>query len=1048
MKRLFFILLLFCAIPPSLIFAQEVQVSGVVTDASDGSPIIGATVLSSSKKGTATDLDGHYTIAVKKGEILKFSFLGKADKKVTVESNSRIDVALSDNNSVLDEVVVVGYGVQKKKLVTGATVQVSGDNLQKLSTTNAFTALQSQTPGVNIIQSSGQPGESFKVFVRGLGTNKSYAPLYVIDGVAGGDINNLNPADIESIDVLKDAAAAAIYGSRAANGIILVTTKQGKSGKIQIYLDSYYGVQNVYRMPSLLNAQQYMSIMDEVQFNEGLDAYNWKKILGSYYDSAQDGSWKGTNWLDAIRNKNAVVQNHTLNMVGGNDISRFSIGVGYTEQNGIFGSPVASKNERTTVRLNSDHVLLKAGTREVVKLGENLTYNYSVKSGIGIGSQYWNDISNMLRAIPIMPVRDSDGNYFDNSDKDEMGLNQYDSQVANPIADMVYERGYNTSKNHNLNINTYLQVEPISGLTLKSQFGYKMSANSYRSYKPEYDLSTTTKNTVSSVTQSGGLGWSFTWDNTLDYKFNMNEHHFDALVGQSLEKWGNGEGFGGTNGNLLFDGYKYAYLSNSQGVASGITSVTGSPWDKGGISSVFGRVNYDWKETYMLTLIFRADGSSNFAKGHRWGYFPSVSGGWVASNESFLNSTKSWLDFLKLRGSWGQNGNCNIDAFQYLATIAFGGASSYSFGNNKNSQTTGSYPDILPNTDVTWEVSQQTDLGLDARFLNSRLGLAFDWYNKLTKKLLIKPDQLASFGTNPSYKNTGDVQNRGLEIALNWNDRFGKDFTYGVNFNIAYNKNKVTKIGNQEGIVHGPENVLAQGTTEVSRIEVGRPMGYFWGYKTAGIFQNQADIEAWKAAGNGILQANVQPGDVKFVDANHDGYITSEDKTMIGDPYPHYNLGFSFNIGYKGFDLNVAAHGAFGQQIARNYRQTSRIDNYTTEVYGRWHGDGTSNKMPRLTSNTNINYMAISDLYIENGDYLKCQNITLGYDFKKLFPKMPLQQARLYFTAQNLFTITGYSGMDPEVGSDAGTGVPWASGIDIGYYPSPRTYLMGLNLKF
>lgn len=1031
----------------------EPTVRGTVKDAA-GEPLIGVSVtVKGSTNGTLTDIDGNYSLKTSNSNaVLVFSYIGFKTQELAAGGRTELSITMQEDQSVLDEVVVVGYGVQKKKLITGATVQVAGDNLTKLSTPSAFSALQSQTPGVNITASSGQPGESFKVYIRGVGTTGNSAPLYVIDGVAGGNIDNLNPADIESIDVLKDAASAAIYGARAANGVILVTTKQGKSGKVQVSYDGYYGVQNVYKMASVLNAQQYMQIMDEVNFNEGLDSYDWKKYLGDKYESVQNGTWKGTNWLEEMRNKNAPMQNHAINLTGGSDLSKFSMGVSYTSQEGVFGKPVQSQYERTSARLNSEHILLKGAGRDIIKIGENLTYSYTIRNGIGIGTQYWNDISSALRTAPIMPLYDNNGNYFDRAAKDALGLTAYDASMANPIADMVYERGNNTTKNHNLNMTAYLQIEPIKNLVFRSQFGYKMSSNSYRSYTPTYDLSATVANQTSRVSQNGGSGWSYTLDNTLNYKFALNAHHFDVLGGQSLEKSGMGETYGGVGGNLIFDGYKYAYLDNAQGLISGVTSVTGAPWDEGRLVSFFGRLNYDWNETYMATLIIRADGSSNFARGNRWGYFPSVSAGWVTTNEKFMESSRSWLDFLKLRASWGQNGNCNIPNFYYLATVSFDDTAAYSFGNNKDSQTTGGYANVLPNPDVSWETSEQLDLGIDARFLNSRLALTFDWYKKTTKDWLVQPQILGALGMGTSgapWINGGAVENKGIEIGLTWNDKIGSDFTYGINTNATFNKNKVTEIKNSEGIIHGAASVLAQGTPEMYRAEVGQPIGYFYGYKTSGIFQNQAEIDAWKAAGNGILQGNVQPGDVKFADLNHDGVIDDKDKTNIGNPHPDFTLGFSFNMGYKGFDLSVTTYGAFGHQIAKSYRKFSdgRHENYTTDVFERWHGEGTSNKYPRLTSGSNANYMNISDLYIENADYLKIQNITLGYDFKKLFPRMPLGQARLYFTAQNLFTITGYSGMDPEVGYGGGTD-SWASGVDVGYYPTPRTYLFGVNLKF
>ena len=1043
---------------------KQVTVTGTVADAKTGEPLIGVNVtVEGTTQGTITDVKGKYSLEVTtQNAMLIFSYIGYVTEKIAVGGQSNIDIKLVEDVKNLDEIIVVGYGVQKKKLVTGATVQVSGENLQKLSTTSAFTAIQSQSPGVNILPVSGQPGEGFKVTIRGIGTTGNSDPLYVIDGVAGGDLNSLNPSDIESLDVLKDAASAAIYGARAANGVVLVTTKKGKAGKIQVSYDGYYGIQNVYKMPPLLTAKEYMAVQDEINFNTGQALYDWKTILGPKYDDVMSGTWKGTNWLDEIRNVDAPTQNHSLNLTGGNDVSKFSMGVSYTGQEGIFGNPVASKYERTNVRLNSDHVILKGNGFDAIKFEENLNYSYVVKSGIAIGNQYSNNISTMLRGIPLMPEYNTDGKYFNLADMQAMGLTNLTPSWSNPIADMVYNNGYNSSKNHNLNASANIQLQPIKNLIFKSQFGYKMSASSYRSFQPAYEqLSTTDQRQVSNTTQNAGSGWSYTWENTLNYKFNLGNSHFDVLAGQSLEKWGMGEDLKVSNTNALFNDFQHAYIQNTQDVAAGSTvvrqpdNVSNGAWGQGALASFFGRINYDLKETYLLSLIMRADGSSNFAKGKRWGYFPSVSAGWVISNESFMKSGIGLIDFLKFRGSWGQNGNSNISNFQYLASVAFDQTAAYSFGNNKDVQLTGGYANILPNPDVTWETSDQTDFGLDSRFLRSRLSVTFDWYKKVTKNWLVKAPILASFGTGAPYVNGGDVRNQGYEIALGWNDHISKDFTYGINASVAYNKNKVIRIANSEHIIHGATNVLSQGTSEMFRAQEGYPIGYFYGYKTAGIFQNQADIDAWKAAGNGILQPNVQPGDVKFVDINHNGVINDSDKCQIGDPNPDYNLGLSLNLGYKGFDLNIAAHGAFGQQIAKSYRKfvDSNFDNYTTDVFQRWHGEGTSNKMPRLTSGNNANYQNISDIYIENGNYLKLQNITIGYDFKKLLPKLPFEQARLFVTAQNIYTFTKYSGMDPEIGSDAGansatTPYPWATGIDVGYYPSPRTFLLGLNLKF
>jgi len=1030
---------------------QNLSVSGVVTDSSDGSPLTGVSiVLKGTTNGTISDVNGKYSLSVPQGSTIIFSFIGMEKQEIQAKSNV-MNVSLQTDSKMLNEVVAIGYGTMKKKLITGATVQVKGDDLQKLSSTSVFTALQSQSPGVNITQSSGQPGESFKVVIRGMGTVNNFSPLYVIDGVAGGNLDGYNSSDIESVDVLKDGASCAIYGMNGANGVILVTTKQAKSGKIQVTYDGYMGYQNVYKMPSSLNAKQYMAVQDQINFNEGLAVNDWKTILGSNYDGVQNGTWNGTNWLDAIRNVNAPTHNHALNIVGGNDISKFSLGVSNTSQEGIFGSPVQSKYTRSTFRINSDHVILKSRSFDVIKIGETVNYNTSVKNGIGIGNQYWNDISDMLRAMPIMPNTDASGNYYSNIGTP---LTKFEPLMSNPIADMINQRGYNETNNYNLNASANIQIQPIKNLIFKSQFNYQISANSSRSFIPTYALSTSDQNLVSRATQSASSGWNYSIENTLNYNFNLNASHFDVLLGQSMSQSGMGQDMSATNGNLLFNDFEHAFLNNTQGIAAGVTTVSGKPWDEGATSSFFGRINYDYNETYLASIIMRADASSNFGDGNRWGYFPSVSGGWVVSNESFMESSKGWLDFLKLRASWGENGNSKIPPFQYQATVAFDATAAYSFGNVKDAQQTGGYPLLLPNPDIKWETSIQTDLGFDARLFNSHLSIAFDYYDKFTKDWILKAPILATYGTGAPYINGGDIDNKGFEVALGWNDRIGKDFTFGISPNVSYNHNEVTRVGNSEGIIHGPINVLSQGTTEMNRVQLGFPVGYFYGYKTSGIFQNQADINAWKAAGNGILQSNVQPGDVKFTDVNHDGTINEKDKGMIGDPNPDFTLGLNFNAAYKGFDVIVALHGAFGQQIARSYRKfgDGRHENYTTEVFGSWHGEGTSNSMPRLTAGSNANYMNISDLYIENGDYLKAQNISVGYDFKKLFRKMPLTQARLYVTAQNLFTITSYKGQDPEVGTDAGTVSGsdnlWSNGIDIGFYPSPRTFLVGVNLKF
>ncbi|MDD4605853.1 MAG: TonB-dependent receptor [Dysgonamonadaceae bacterium] len=1022
---------------------QGKTITGTIVDA-QGEAIIGANIIEAgTTNGTVTDFDGNFRLNVEDGALVHISYIGYLSQEINTAGRTRLDIVLLEDTQSLEELVVVGYGVQKKKLITGATIQVDGDDLTKLSTTSALGALQSQAPGVNITQSSGMPGEGFKVNIRGIGTVGDSSPLYVIDGVAGGDINTLNPSDIESIDVLKDAASAAIYGARAANGVILVTTKRAKAGKTQLTYDGWIGVQNVYRMPSLLNASEYMAIINESRFNEGTPLIDFAKEIPNQYQSIVEGNWNGTNWLEEARNKNALTQNHAFGLTGGSDTSKFSMGFSYSEQDGIIGKPVEPNYKRYTGRINSEHVLLKTKDFNVITIGENLTYSYNTKSGVGIGNIYWNDVHNLLVGNPLMPVYNSDGNFYDQPSKiaDDWRLA---GSIANPIAEMTYRRGQNLSKNHSLFANVYAEIQPIKNLKYRNSFGYKMNASSYRQYTPTYNLSTTITNATDDVSQSQSVGYSYTFDNTLSYAMNIDDiHSADIIVGQSIEKWGMGEGVNAGNSNSLFPGsWDHAWLTNTQGITANETSVGGAPWGEGAIASFFGRVNYDFQEKYMATFILRADGSSNFARGKRWGYFPSVSAGWIVTNEAFMEETQSWMDFLKFRASWGQNGNASISPFQYLATISFDKKNGYYFGNDKTNLVTGGYADILPNPDVTWETSEQLDLGVDARFFNSRLGFVFDWYKKTTKDWLVVAPILASYGTNPPFINGGDIENKGYEIGLDWRDRIG-DFNYGANINFAHNKNEVIRIANAEGIIHGEENVLSQGTKEMYRAEVGFPIGYFWGYKTAGVFQNAEEVASTNAKLEGA-----QPGDLIFVDANGDGVITDDDKVMIGDPNPDFQANLSLNFGYKGFDLSVTTVGKFGHQIAKSYRSfaDSPLQNYTTDIFERWHGEGTSNRLPRLTSGSHSNWQTISDIYIENGDYMKLQNLTVGYDLKNVIKALPFSQARIYFTAQNLFTITNYTGMDPEIGYGYDQG--WVSGIDLGFYPSPRTYLMGVNLKF
>lgn len=1035
--------------------AQNIVVKGTVTDAADGTPVPYATiVVKGASVWTTTENDGTYSIESPVNGVLSVSNLGYAEAEINVEGRTVVNIQLAPEFDALSESVVIGYGVQQKKLLTGSTIQVKGDDLAKLSTTSALGALQSQSPGVQITQNSGQPGQGFKVNIRGIGTIGDSAPLYVIDGVAGGDINVLNPSDIESIDVLKDAASAAIYGARAANGVVLVTTRQGKEGRAVVSYDGYVGAQYIAKMPDLCTAQEYMMLQDMALTNSGSPAYDWEKLLpADLYKSIKDGSWTGTNWVKEMYNKGALTQNHSVNVAGGSADNKFSLGFSYTGQDGILGynalESVNAEYRRYTFRVNSDHVVIKRNGLDILKVGETLNYSFGTNSGIAEGDIYWNSLHNAIGANPLLPVYayDAEGNitgFYDTEAREKDGW-KFDDNAKHPMGlDYYTSRGRNTSKSYSLQASAYAELQPIKNLRIKSQVGYRMSGSSSRSYTMLYDLAGSQYSDYDELSQSMSLGHRLTWENTASYHFDINSDHvFDIVAGQSIEKWGMGESLSGESANSIFtNDFERAYLSNAKPERLDQVSLSGRPSTKGALASFFGRLNYNIKETYLFSATLRADGSSNFARGHRWGIFPSVSAGWVISNENWMGGSKGWLDFLKLRASWGQNGNASISNFQYLTTIGLSSSAAYYYS-NKGVPSTGAIPGTLANPNVSWETSEQTNIGLDARFFNSAFGVTVDGYIKNTKDWLVQAPIASVYGFEAPYVNGGDVRNSGIELALDYSKYTG-EFNWGVKLNGSYNKNVVTRIANAEGIIHGEDDVLSQGTGEMYRVQEGYPIGYFYGYKTAGIFQNQAQVDATKAKYD-----DAKPGDVIFVDYDGDGEITDDDRTMIGNPHPDFTAGLNLWFSYKGFDLNITGYGAFGQQIAKSYRSffDSPRENFTRDFLNCWTGEGTSNRYPTLTLCNDRNWSNISEIYIENGDYFKVSNVTLGYDFSRLFGKKSfVSKARLYVSAQNLLTITKYSGMDPEIGY--GFDEDWVSGIDLGYYPSARTFLVGVNLSF
>ena len=1053
---------------------QEVQqatkkITGTVVDASG--PVIGASVVEKgTTNGTVTDFDGNFTLNVNPNATIVISFIGFETQEIKVGNKDNFQITMKDDNAVLEEVVVVGYGVQKKKLVTGATVQVKGEDIAKLNTTNALTAMQASTPGVNITQTSSQPGKGFKVNIRGVGTIGESSPLLIIDGINAGTadngLNGLNPNDIESIDVLKDAASAAIYGARAANGVILVTTKQGKAGKIQVQYDGFVGWSNAYKVPGTVNAKQYMQIINETNFNTYGTATNWSSLVPQEILNKVNQGWEGTDWFKEYENKNALQFSHAVTLTGGSDRSKFSMSVNYSSNEGIMGGDNASNYKRYGGRINSEHILLKGKDHDIITIGENVSYWYHRSHDLAESNGYWNIMQAAYIASPLVEPYDTNGNIASFKDNGA----GYSSMIYNNPLNHFLNGGFssiNENRDFGVGATFYWIIEPIKNLRYRGQFNTGYSASNYRSISLPYSASSTSSSANYGLNMSESQSSSFTLENTLSYVLpKLGKHTIDVLVGQSIERsnWSSGMNMSFTVSeenlnSLVRNGWDFNIPANYE--TQYMTGHGGydNPM-QGSIASFFARANWNYDEKYMATAIIRADGSSNFARGKRWGYFPSFSAGWVITNEKFMESTRSWMDFLKLRASWGQNGNCNIGNFYYLSNIAFSPTGyadyGYKFSSDmistveSNVYTTGAYAKNAPNPDVTWETSEQINVGLDARFISGKLGVNFDWYVKKTKDWLLQAPMNEVLGyEEPAMINGGDVKNTGFELALSWRDQIGDDFSYHANVNVATNKNEVTRIANDQGLINGQTKALFENSSYVSRVQEGHPIGYFYGMSYSGIWQNQAQIDNAIANGKAVLDGAV-PGDPIWDDFNGDGVIDYDtDRHEIGNPHPDVTLGITLGCEWKGFDFGVTGSGAFGMQVMQCYRTAllaNQYNSYTVDAFDRWHGEGTSNKYPRLTVGQ-IADQWVSTRYMQDADYFKIQNITLGYNFNKIWKGSPFSQLRLYVQAQNLYTFTKYTGVDPEVGS-AGGADSWARGIDVGLYPSARTFIVGASIKF
>lgn len=1073
MRLKLFILILFIT---SICFSQEtdqiINVSGNVKESDTGTPLPGVNILvKGTSIGTTTDFDGNFKLDnVKVGSALVVTYIGFLTEEVAVNNSNSLEISLKEDLQSLDEVVVIGYGVQKKTLTTGAGVNIKGEDIAALNTGNAMQALQGITAGVNITRDSGQPGAGTRVTIRGLGTIGNSNPLFIVDGVAVGDINYLSSSDIESIDILKDAASSAIYGSRAANGVVLVTTVKGrKESATKISFDTYYGVQNTYKNLDPLNAQEYMYIMDEGRVNDGLAPNDWEAMLinndwlrqnypgvdeqyGQETWARLQNGWEGTNWIDEMTKNDAPIKNYALNITGGSENIIYSMGVSYFDQEGVMGGDITDAGyKRLTTRLNTEIVLKKNSEHDIITVGENLTYTNEENRSVATGNIYYNDLHNALVTNPLMPAYwqqsiDSNINEFGFSPTLEgISVNQ-----TNPLAVMYYRHNYNYGKGNKIIGNVFLEIQPIKDIKFRSSYGIDTWFGHARSMNPTYHLGRLYNDDVNGAQQSQYIGSNYTWTNTISYNHQFGNHQVDALIGTELFKNQINNEVGGSRNNLIFPGDpRYAYINNTESPES-ISDINtwGADWAAGGggLMSYIARAQYNYKEKYLFTATVRADGSSNFSKGKRWGTFPSFSAGWVLTNEGFLENSNS-INYAKIRASWGQNGNQSIPNFIYSSQIAYV-FPGYFFGDTKPVSGTTAYPERVTNPDVTWETSEQLNIGFDLNLFDSKFGLVFDWYQKTTKDWLLEAPILGTSGAGAPFINGGDIENKGVELVLNWKDKIG-DFKYGITLTGTHNKNTVTRISNTDGSILGPSHVLSQGTSYISRVQEGQPIGYFYGFKADGILQNQDEVDAYVTPTGNPYFEDQRPGDVRFVDQNQDGVIDEDDKVFLGNPNPDFEMGIQLNVAYKGFYANTTLSGKFGMQVMQSYRSFADIytQNYTSSVFNRWHGEGTSNTMPRLSSSSSRNTNFISDIFMHDADYLRINNLTIGYELGDILSDInAISNIKLYVAVNNLYTFTEYDGMDPEVrfGHDAS----WASGVDLGLYPQARTVMFGVSADF
>lgn len=986
---------------------QAKTVTGTVTDVS-GEPIIGANIrIKGTTTGTITDIDGNFSIEAEPQSVIEVSYIGYLTQETVINNQKSIRFLLKEDTKTLDEVVVIGYGVQKKADLTGSVANINTEKLNTQSNANIGQALQGKIAGVDIVSQGGAPGSGTRIMVRGIGTLNNASPLYIVDGVYMNSIDHINPNDIASIDVLKDASSAAIYGSRAANGVIIVTTKEGSNteGKPIIDLSVNLGISTASKFLDMLDAKGWAEVTTIARQAIGKPALDMATDLANKPDN---------DWQD-IMFRPALMQNYNLSVKGGGKYSTYYTGLGYFNQDGIVKG---TNYQRYNIQSKNDYKrgIFSAGTNLIISFSHDKPLHQELRGGM---------IGTILQSVPTLEKYD---------DTREGGYGGTYGDVVNiphPLAiidDNIMDR-YN--ENVKIFANLYAQIELFKGLKYKLNLTPDFSFERYKNYLNKYDFGLAT-NSITQLTERQRRRRNILVENLLTFDRTFGEHKISALAGYTYQ-----------------DSRFRHIQAYGEGLPQGLEEIDaattnrsneGNSW-RSVLTSILGRVFYSYQNKYLFTATIRRDGSSKFGKNNRYGYFPSFSLGWNVAEEKFMENVH-WLDQLKLRGGYGVLGNQEIDNYQYSSTITTG--INYPDGNGGLLQ--GAFPKNFANPDIKWEETAMTNVGIDFMAFNNRLSLTADYYVKNTKDILLTvPIPISSGGANDPIRNAGKIRNNGFEFNLGWMDQPNPDISYGINLIGSFNKNKVIAMGSESGSIKGGSTNQNITTSET---KAGYPIGGYWLISTAGYFNSQEEVDAYAKDGKKIQPA-AEPGDIKFVDANNDGVINDDDRVFQGSPFPDFTFALNGNMRYKNFDLSIGLQGVLGNKIYNATRQTledvTKGSNFLASCLDYWTPENKNASHPRLTwDDPNRNTRAESDRYLENGSYLRLRSVQLGYTFPQTWFKGAIQHARVYINAENLFTITSYSGYSPDVNADNAN----YRGFDNFIYPTNRTFMLGLNVTF